>query len=138
MAQHAAGLVQQHIDRMDGLDGRIRTLEGQMAGIVADHTRVMDALFNGDDGEHGLVAFMTSMKAQIRLLMVLVAIVGAIAALTGAVTGVMVYLEGSRQIHNGIIKIPHLYAPAPLGQVYAKSETAPQVHRQCAQRTESQ
>jgi hypothetical protein len=36
----------------------IRNLEAKVATMSSEHERVMDALFNGDDGTHGLIAWM--------------------------------------------------------------------------------
>lgn len=70
-------------------------------GVVKQKIMEHDKILNGN-GKQGVVEFVTGLKAQMRLLMILVTIFGAISAIGTAVIGL---LEYNRQVHSGMIDL---------------------------------
>ena len=140
MAQHAAGLVQQHVDWLERLENRMLAMEGNMATLTPTVERLDNEFFNHDGGK-GLKTLFLEHAAEQRQFRIMREeadrkandaanrrsnIIIACMAVLGALLSLLLYLHTIEDTRKGLLKIPHIYAPAPLGQVYAKSERPPQ------------
>jgi hypothetical protein len=140
VAQHAAGLVQQHIAWLERLENRMLSMEVDLATMTPTVDRLDNEFFN-HNGEKGLKTLFLEHAAEQRQVRAMREeadrkaneaanrrsnVIIACMAVLGALLSLLLYLHTIEDTRKGLLKIPHLYAPAPLGQVYAKSETAPQ------------
>ena len=64
------------------------------------------------NGQPGMLEFIQGTKAQFRLIVLLISIIGVLVA-------VLTLLEGNRQIHNGELQLPNFHAQQDSTTAYA-------------------
>jgi hypothetical protein len=102
------------VNRLDSLEDKTEGARERLVRLETRQDAVWKDLYGNGQPGHLATAndFMSAIKGQFRLLVLLISILGVLVALVAA-------LEANKQIHNGTLKIPEIRIPTISQQVYA-------------------
>jgi len=82
-------------------------------GVVKSTTKQLHAAIHGN-GQEGILSYVTGLRAQFRLLLILVTIFGVLSAFG---TFSIAALEYNRQVQHNLLNAPKIFLPDRTGQV---------------------